>query len=95
MKVRDADVTGAAKSGEATAQEPTPDAFIVSIYQALGDALDVDPDHERIPMQDVVDPEALVRVFNETSGATYVSFPVEDMRVTVHSDGEVLVHQFE
>lgn len=69
--------------------------LLTAIYRAVGESLDMDPDTDHIPIQDAVDPEALVRLFNEDSGEAYVSFPVSDRCVTVHSDGEVFVHQFD
>ncbi len=71
---------------------PDTDDFIARIYRVLGDALDRDPGEEPIPVRDAIEPEALVAAFNDDTGETYVSFPIEDRRVTVHSDGEVLVH---
>ncbi len=66
--------------------------LVVRIYRQVGAACDFDPEAEPIPIREAIDPEALAAVFNEDSGAAYVSFPVCDRRVTVHSDGEVIVH---
>lgn len=70
----------------------TVDDLTARIYRVVGESLGTDPRSEPIPIRDAIDPEALVRAFNDNSGETYVSFPIEDRRVTVHSDGEVIVH---
>lgn len=69
--------------------------LIATIYQAVGDSLGLDADVDPIPIRDTVDPEALAALFNEDTGDAYVSFPLGGRRVTVHSDGEVSVHQFD
>lgn len=74
---------------------PSRDERISAIYEAIGEALDLDPGVDPIPLQEAIDPEALAHMFNEHSGEAYVSFPVADCRVTVHSDGEVLVHELD
>lgn len=71
----------------------TQDERIAAIYEAVGQALGLDPGAEPIPIREAIDPEALAHVFNEESGSSYVSFPVSGSRVTVHSDGEVLVYE--
>ena len=69
--------------------------LIATIYQAVGESLGLDPDSEPIPIHDVVDPEALATLFNEDTGEAYVSFPLAGRRITVHSDGSVIVHRFD
>lgn len=65
--------------------------LIGSLYEAVADALGRDVDAEEIPIREMVDPEALAGLFNEHAGDTYVSFPLQDLRVVVYSDGDVLV----
>ena len=73
----------------------SPEQLITTIYQEVGDSLGLDPDADPIPINEYIDPEALWTLFNEDTGDTYVSFPLAEHRITVHSDGSVFVHQFD
>lgn len=73
-----------------------PATLSTAVIHALADCLDVDVTESRRSLYDVVDPGALDALFRprhdgqpRTGGS--LSFVVHDHRVTVGSDGEILV----
>jgi len=72
-------------------QEKTPASM--AIIATLADVMDTDP-VTLSPLHSTVDPDALdalVRVRNETSGDTHVTFTHEGHAITVHSYGVVAI----
>lgn len=69
--------------------------FVPAIYEAVADAMGIDPQTDEIPVREQINPDALDIVFNDESGAAFLSFPVWNARVTVHSDGAVHVRPLE
>lgn len=71
------------------------EALLVGIYEAVAEAVGADPGIDEIPIQEQIDPAALGSVFTDDTGTTFVTFPVWDVWVHVHSDGSILVYQDE
>lgn len=65
--------------------------FLAELYREVAIAMDLDPDVETIPLGEVIDPEALARMVQETRPDTYISFCLDGIRVTVDGDGEILI----
>lgn len=85
---------GAKPAPRPAATAESAEELIPTIYEVVGASLDLDPDEDPIPVRDQIEPDALEQLFNRGNGDAYVSFPVEGRRVTVHSDGDVFVHDF-
>ena len=64
----------------------------VGVFEAVEDALGVDPTVETIPVNESIDPDGLDAVFCDDSGDAYLSFPLWEYRVVVHSDGHIFIH---
>lgn len=67
------------------------DAIEWALFETIADLLDLDPRKDDIPIDEHIDPDAMRDLFTEHSGETYISFPVWDMRVCVHSDGYIKI----
>jgi len=63
----------------------------VSVVEAVAEAKNVAPVDIQQPLADVVDPDALNRLFERTDGDGHVTFELADHEVTVHATGEILV----
>lgn len=72
-------------------QPPSGEELIAAVYQRVAEALDIDPNGEEIPIREYVDPDALAHLFNTRNDDVFVSFPVQDVRVTIHGDGSIYV----
>ncbi|AEH36625.1 HalOD1 output domain-containing protein [Halopiger xanaduensis] len=73
-----------------------PATLTTTVIHALADCMGVDPTDGRISLYDSVDPDALDRLFRPRHDGTprssgQLSFVVDDHRVTVHADGEILI----
>lgn len=66
-----------------------------SVFEAVADALDVDPATTVIPIDDHIDSDKLDTVFQDASGEAYMVFPVWGVHVVVHGDGHIFVHPAE
>lgn len=62
------------------------------VFDAIADALELDPATNPIPVNDHISPDGLDKIFQKTTGESYLVFPVWDLRVVVHSDGRIFVH---
>lgn len=76
--------------------DPETDAICRVIVEAVADAKNVDPLAIERPLYDIVDPDALARLFVGTTGgplrqAGRIRFPFEDCEVTVASDCTITV----
>ncbi|ELY71351.1 HalOD1 output domain-containing protein [Natronobacterium gregoryi] len=74
----------------------SPATLSTTVVHALADCMGVDPTDGRISLYDAVDPDALDKLFRPRHDGTarlggHVSFVVADHRVTVYSDGEILI----
>ena len=70
----------------------------VAVIQALAEARGVRVDKIEQPLYDVVDPDALNRLFTERSRADVVGrvvFELDAHEVTVHSDGDILLRRID
>jgi len=70
----------------------------VAVIQALAEARSVGIDEIEQPLYDVVDPDALDRLFTERSRADVVGrvvFEIDAYEVTVHSDNDILVRRID
>lgn len=68
-------------------QGPTSEIVVHTVAEARGiDALELDP------LYDVIDPDALNRLTNQTSEFVTVQFRYAGCEVTVHCDGEVVAN---
>lgn len=62
------------------------------VFDALEEGLEVDLMAEPVPITEEVDLDALDALFEARCGNSYLSFPVWDLRVVVHSDGHIFIH---
>ena len=62
------------------------------VFEAIEDGVGVDPTTEPVPVSDEVDLDALDRLFEAECGDSYLSFPLWNLRVVVHSDGHIFIH---
>jgi len=70
----------------------------VAVIQALAEARGVGIDEIEQPLYDVVDPDALDRLFTDRGRADVmgrVVFEFDAHEVTVHSDGDILVRRID
>jgi hypothetical protein len=65
-----------------------------AVAEAVATVAGVDPTETRVPLDRSVDPDALDRLF-EGEGDAHLAFSVWDLRVVVHDDGHVFVHESE
>ena len=75
-----------------TVHDPETGPLSESVFDAIAEALDLDPRTDRIPLSERIDPDALDGLFRSESGETYLAFPLEDLRVVVYSDGDIFVY---
>ncbi|RKD98422.1 HalOD1 output domain-containing protein [Halopiger aswanensis] len=73
-----------------------PASLTTTVIHALADCMGVDPTDGRISLYDAVDPDALDRLFRprhdgRPRSSGQLSFVVDDHRVTVRADGEILI----
>lgn len=66
------------------------DSISLSVIEALSDATGSDPT-ELEPLYHVIDPEALDRLFQDSSGDARVQFTYDGHAVEVRSDGCVVI----
>lgn len=74
--------------------DPATDAACAAILEAVAEAKDVDPIEIDTPLYDVIDPDAVDRLFEKTGRQPGVrggqlSFRYEDCRITVYGEGAV------
>jgi len=67
------------------------ESLSVSVVEALAAAKGVSPVDIEQPLYDVVDPDALDRLFTDGNATARVVFGFADHEVTVHASGEILV----
>ncbi|WP_436927181.1 HalOD1 output domain-containing protein [Halosimplex amylolyticum] len=69
----------------------------VAVIESLAEAKGVTPIDIEQPLYDVVDPDALDRLFTdgESSVSGRVVFDFDAHEITVHSDGDILVRRVE
>lgn len=67
----------------------------VAITYAIASVEDVDPQHVEPPLHDVIDPEALERLFESATGDARARFSVGRYDVTVEQGGREVVIEAE
>lgn len=82
-------------STERGQQHPTSEALVSRVIEAIADTAGVDPAALDQPLYDVVDPDALAKLFHTLDGSVdgYVAFTYADYRVLIYSDGSVQVYE--
>lgn len=70
--------------------------FSATVVHALADVIGVDVTEVEFSLYDVIDPDALDRLFNRSADGTqappsHLAFSVRGYRVTVYSDGEIVI----
>lgn len=77
-----------------SASAPPSDEASISerVVEAVAEAKDVDPVEVTPPLNDVVDPEALDRLFESSAGNKQFVFSYDGHEVAVGAEGEVLVY---
>lgn len=66
--------------------------LVLKVVEAIAEHRGVDTDDLDRPVGEVVDPEALARLFSAPDGEGYVAFRYGDCGVVVHANGEVDVY---
>lgn len=70
----------------------------MAVIDALAEAKDVQPVDIQRPLYDVVDPDALDRLFTSTGGdgvSGRVVFELAEHEITVRSDGDIVVRRID
>lgn len=73
-----------------------PSKVTTTVIHALADVMDVDVSETEFSLFDSIDPDALDRLFRPKPDGTprpaaHVAFGVKGYRVTVYSDGEIVI----
>ena len=71
--------------------------LVVAILDAIADAAGLDAAELNTPLYDVIDPDALAKLFHTLDGSVdgYVAFTYEGYRIVAYSDGTVQVYDEE
>lgn len=89
------EVGGALSTTYHTVHSDSDGSLSASVFEAVADALGVDPATTHIPIDEHIDPDKLDTVFKGASGDAYIVFPIWDFYVVVHGDGHIFVHPAE